>query len=329
MSAAPLSKPEAPPAEQADDGWALLDALRRKLDDQAAQTRKATAQVGQLAESIAALVELQRKRSRWRDLNSFAAYLVFTILLGGAFYFVYQSRANELVRRADDAVRRADDASARAVARDAADAKALEAWQLLEAGKRAEAQKRIDELAPQPLPRLEREVLAQRAKQADPAPHGENPVEKASAAFKTGRLADVIATTEAALAADPHGKQAAELHYFAGLAFARLGQLDRAVPSFDAAVAAEVPEDDARFQLASALDRAGQWARAKTEYEKFAAARPQSPFAAFASRRVATLSHPVQPAPPATQPTEPAPAAAASPKAADPPAIDPTPAAVP
>src|SRR2546423_1988547 len=98
MSASPMPKPEGAPPEPSDaDGWALLDALRRKLDDQQAQTRKTGAQVGQLAESIAALVELQRKRSRWLNLNSFVAYVAFTVLLGGAFYFVYQSRARELV----------------------------------------------------------------------------------------------------------------------------------------------------------------------------------------------------------------------------------------
>ena len=56
MSAAPLPKPEPDlPAEQpsADaEGWALLEALRRRLDDQGAQGRKTQHQVTQLADSI-------------------------------------------------------------------------------------------------------------------------------------------------------------------------------------------------------------------------------------------------------------------------------------
>ena len=306
----PKPEPELPAGDETE-GWALLDSLRRKLDDQGAQTRKATAQVGQLAESIAALVEMQRRRARWLNLNSFVAYVVFTVLLGGAFYFVYQSRANELVRRADDAVRRADeavrradDASARVVAREAADAKALEAWQLLEAGKRDQAQKKLGELASAPLSRVEREALAARLERSEAAPRADSALDRAAAAFKAGQLGDVIAVTEQALAVDPHGKQAAELEYFRGLAYVRRGQVDRAIPSFEAAVAGHVVEDDARFQLASALDRAGQWARAKTEYEAFAAAHPQSPFAAFALRRIATLAHPA--------PVQAAPAAAGS-----------------
>src|SRR4051794_26991659 len=99
------------------DGWALLDNLRRRLDDQAAQTRKTQQQVGQLADSIGALVDVQRRRSRWLNLNSFIAYLIFTVLCGSASYLVYRSRASDLVdarehadHERDAAVRRADEA---------------------------------------------------------------------------------------------------------------------------------------------------------------------------------------------------------------------------
>src|SRR5215469_9767216 len=139
MSAAPRPDPDADPHPAEAEGWALLDGLRRRLDDQGAQTRKTAAQVGQLAESIGALVAAQRRRTRWLNLNSFIAYLIFTLLCGGAFYLLYSSRAGELVAardraagERDQAVRRADDLAATVKARDAADAKALEAWQLLD-----------------------------------------------------------------------------------------------------------------------------------------------------------------------------------------------------
>lgn len=315
MSAASASKPEPSPPEPGDaDGWALLDGLRRKLDDQGIQIRKNTAHVTQLAESIAALVELQRRRSRWINLNSFVAYLVFTVLLGAAFYYLYASRAHALVgdrdaavRRADDADRRADDATARLVARDAADAKALEAYQLLEAGKRDDAAKRLAELSSAPLPRLEREVLDARARQPEPS-KADAAIKGAIAAFKAGRFGDAIAPVEAALAADPDGPKAGELHYLAGIARAKTGAIDQAIAHLDAAVAANVGEDDVHFQLASALDRAGQWGKARVEYDRFATAHPQSPFAAYAMRRSAMLGTPVQRAPAV------APAPAAAPK---------------
>jgi len=89
VSAAPAPKPDeaselaSGSASGSDaEGWALLEGLRRRLDDQVAQGRKTAAQVGQLAESLAGLVEQQRRRSLWLNVNSFVAYLMFTILCG-------------------------------------------------------------------------------------------------------------------------------------------------------------------------------------------------------------------------------------------------------
>jgi tetratricopeptide (TPR) repeat protein len=302
VSAVPRPQTEDPPPEApADDGWALLDGLRRRLDDQASQTRKTQAQVGQLAESIAALVEAGRKRSRWLNINSFVAYLIFTILLGGAFYFVFQSRARELVAKRDRAVTERDRAFAD---RDAAVKRADEAT-----AKLAAAQKPVE--APQP-----------------------DVIKTARDAVKAGRFGEVVAPLEAALAKDP-GPRAPEIHYLLGVAYAKANALDKAIPHFDAAVAGNVADEDAHFQLASALDRAGQWAKARAEYDKFATAHPQSPQAAFATRRSATLARMpaqgpwVQPAPkPATPaqlkpaavvPAQPKPAAVAPAKPATPP----------
>src|SRR5262249_36606763 len=86
------------------DGWALLESLRRRLDDQVALGRTTQAQVTQLAESIAALVAQQRRRSLWLNVNSFIAYLVFTILCAGGSYLLYRSRAHELAALRDQAV---------------------------------------------------------------------------------------------------------------------------------------------------------------------------------------------------------------------------------
>jgi tetratricopeptide (TPR) repeat protein len=264
VSAAPRPQTEEPGHELgADEGWTLLDGLRRRLDDQVAQTRKTSAQVSQLADSVAALVELGRKRSRWLNLNSFIAYLIFTIVLGGAFIFVYQSRAHELVVMRDRAIadrdraaadrdvqtRRADDLATKLASQEAAFAKATEVAQ-------AEA------------------VVA-----------------SAQAAVRAGRFGEAIAPLEKAVAAEAPGARAAEMHYLLGLSYAAKNQLDKAAPHLQAAVDGKAAEDDARFQLASVLDRVGQWAKARGEYDKFATAHPQSPNAVFAMRRSATLAH--------------------------------------
>jgi tetratricopeptide (TPR) repeat protein len=300
----PPSSGETRPAADAE-GWQLLESLRRRLDEQVQQTRKTQGQVTQLADSIAALVAEQRKRSRWLNINSFAAYLVFTLLLGGAFYFLYQSRARELVSaraqaiiERDAAVRKADDATVRLVARESADAKAWEVYQLIAAGNREEVERRMAALHDAPLTRLEREVLADKGRHVDTGKI-DTAVKNALASFKAGHFSDTIAPLDQALAIDPQGPRAAQLHYLLGIAHAKSAELDKAISHLDTAISLDVSDDDARFQLASALDRAGQWQRARVEYDRFATAHPQSQFAMFAMRRSATLARPPQPVVPA------------------------------
>jgi hypothetical protein len=265
MTAAAQPEPAVePPAHDDADGWALLDGMRRKLDDQVAQTRRTQVQVGQLAESIGALVEAQRRRTRSLNLNSFVAYLVFTTLCASGAYLLYRSRASDLVdardraaTERDAAVRRADEASTRSVARDAADAKALEVLALLDAGKRPDAAKRLAELDSTSMPKLERDLLAARVKQADTTAV-DAAMKVANAAFKAQKFSDAIAPLEQALAIETHGPRAAEMHYMIGVAHSKANELPAAIIQLEAAVTGEVAEDDARFQLAAALDRAGQ-----------------------------------------------------------------------
>jgi hypothetical protein len=80
------------------------------------------------------------------------------------------------------------------------------------------------------------------------------------------------------------------MRYFLGIAYATAGTLDKAIAYLQASIDADVEHEDARFQLASALDRAGQYAKARVEYDRFATAHPQSQFAIFATRRSATLA---------------------------------------
>jgi tetratricopeptide (TPR) repeat protein len=308
VSAASVPKPDEAPEPASDaDGWALLEGLRRRLDDQAAQGRKTQAQVTQLAESIAGLVEQQRRRSLWLNVNSFVAYLMFTMLCGAGCYLLYLSRAHELIaarERAigerDAAVRTADDATLRAVAREAADNKAWEVYQLLEAGKRLEAVAKLDALRDQPLSKTERAVLAARVHDTQ-VMEVEAALKAAVAAYKAGRPGEVIKPLEAALTGEPPGARAATIHYYLGLAYART-ELDKAAVHLQAAIAGDVDQDDARFQLASVLDRSGAFAQARAEYDRFATAHPQSPLAVFAMRRSATLARLPAALPPGASP---------------------------
>src|SRR5262245_38709689 len=269
----------------------LLESMRRRLEDHAAQGRRTQQQVSQLAESIGALVEVHRRRSRWLNLNSFIAYLIFTMLCGAGFYFLYRSRADMLSRtlesaqhERDAAVRRADEAAARTAAREQADAGAWEVYQLLEAGKRAEAERKLASLGELPLSRTERAILAARAHEVQ-VMAVEASLKAAAAALKAGRHTEVIAPLEAALVGEPTGTRAVLARYYLGVAYAKAGQLEKAISHLQVAVDGNADPEDARFQLASALDRGGAYARARAEYDQFATAHPQSPLAVFAMRR--------------------------------------------
>ncbi len=299
MSAAPAPSSsgleEAPEPTSDADGWALLEGLRRRLDDQAVHSRKTAAQVSQLAESIGALVAQQRRRSLWLNVNSFVAYVVFTILCGAGCFLLYRSRAHELseardraISERDAAVRHADEATVRAVARESADTRAWEVYQLLETGKRAEAVAKLDALRDQPLSRTERAVLAARVHDTQ-VMEVDAALKAAVASIKAGRHGDAIKPLEAALTVEATGRRAATLHYYLGIASAK-SDLQSAITHLQAAIAGDVDQDDARFQLASVLDRSGALARARGEYDRFATAHPQSPLAVFAMRRSATLA---------------------------------------
>jgi tetratricopeptide (TPR) repeat protein len=319
VAAAPLPKPDEPAEPVSDaDGWALLEGLRRRVDEHAAQGRKTQAQVTQLAESIAALVAEQRRRSLWLNVNSFVAYLVFTLLCAAGCYLLYRSRARELgasrdqaVTERDTAVRRADEALSRAVAREAADTKAWEIYQLLEVGQRADAVAKLDALRDQPLSRLDRTVLTARIRNAQ-VTEIDAALRSAAAAIKAGRPGEVVKPLEAVLVSEPSGPRAAMIHYYLGVGYAR-SVPDKAVTHLEAAIAGEVDQDDARFQLASVLDRSGAYVQARAEYDRFATAHPQSPLAVFALRRSAALSRLPAAAPASSsEPAPPGPTASAS-----------------
>lgn len=308
-------------AESATSTVQDLGALRRRLDDLAAQHRKTHATTHQLAESIAALVAGQRQRLRWLNLNSFVAYVIFTLLLGAAFYTLYARRADVLVgeQRAlasarDAAEKKAASAGAELAARATTSQRALAAYELYRAGKAQAAHLEHQALGASLSP-LEQAALTEARERATKGAF-EVAFEKGLAAFRAGTFAAAV---------DPFGQaidvgsaatglvpaaQVAQARYYLGLCQARAGQLGAAKEALDTALAEGVELADARYQLAMVLDRAGELGRARTEYEKFASAHPKLPLAVVALRRAAVLARWGRAAPPLPPLTAPAPAAA-------------------
>ncbi len=308
-------------AEPAPSTVQDLGALRRRLDDLAAQHRKTHATTHQLAESIAALVAGQRQRLRWLNLNSFVAYVIFTLLLGAAFYTLYARRADALVgeQRAlaaarDAAEKKAASASAELAARTSTSQRALAAYELYRAGKAQAAHVEHQALGASLSP-LEQAALTEAHERATKGAF-EVAFEKGLAAFRAGTFAaavepfgQAIDVGTAAAGLVPTA-QVAQARYYLGLCQARAGQLGAAKEALGTALAEGVELADARYQLAMVLDRAGELGRARTEYEKFASAHPKLPLAVVALRRAAVLARWGRAAPPLPPLAAPAPAPA-------------------
>ncbi|MEJ7603759.1 MAG: hypothetical protein WKG01_38080 [Kofleriaceae bacterium] len=218
------------------------------------------------------------------------------MLCGAGFYLLYSTRAGDLVatrQRAQDerdlAVKRADELTTKATARERADASAWEVYQLLEAGKREAASSKLAAAESLALSRTERAVLAARAHETRVV-EVDAAIKAAAMSFKGGRHAEVIAPLEAALVGEPAGLRAATIRFYLGVAYAKTNVLDKAVGNLTAAAAVEAEFPEVRFHLASALDRRGEYVRARAEYDRYATGHPQSSFAAFAMRRSATLA---------------------------------------
>lgn len=320
MSAAAASgAPGGRGLDEHDGDLGQLAQLRRKLDDLSSQQRKSHTAVQQLAESVAALVTAQRKRLRWLNLNSFVAYLIFTVLLGTAFYMVYLRRAGaiggelaQLTAQRDAAVKRADLATAELTVSKDRSQKALEVFQLYGAGQAAEAEAKLAALRGSLTP-LEEAALdgvrERAAKAAFDRAYGEG-----LSAYRAGNFAAAVAPLEQAVAVGPAvGNKLGAAYYYLGLCLAKTNELPRAKAALEAALGAQVEIEDARYQLAMVLDRAGEVGKARTEYEKFATGHPKMILAVYAMRRSAVLARWGKAAPPlpGAAPLAPAPLAPA------------------
>ena len=282
---------------------AELEALRRKVDDNAALIRRNQLSLSELTDSLGKLVTSQRRRERSFTLSSFVAYLLFTVLLGGGFFALYSQRAGELVaqrnRAQDDlkvAVAHAQELEADVAARkEAADA-AHEYWKLLEEGKNDAAIAAYGTL-PASLTPTERDLFAARVKEA----RGEivNAGYLAGLdAFRAGKLKDAIPELTRALAYEQEGPRAAQMRYYLGVAEVKTGVAEDAAHQLELALAGRVDENgvvDARYYLAVALEKLGRLDEARAEYDKFATAQPTHPLSVAARRKSMALARKATP----------------------------------
>ncbi len=281
---------------QADDVRAEIEALRLRLDEQGALLRRTHQAVASLADSLGKVVAQQRRRERGLNLNSFIAYMLFTVLLGGAFFMLYSVRAGDLLSARDSAVRAREDARARLQAiesehseRERAATQALSYYQLLREGRHAEAVARYPEIERQRLTATEAAVFASGVDEARGSLVDAGYLAGLDA-FRGGDLDTAVSEFKTAIAYEDSGPRVAQMRYYLGVALSKQGDHEAAVRNLELAIAGGVEQQDAvdvRYQLAVALEGLGEFDKARAEYDRFASAYPRLPLS-WTARRSAT-----------------------------------------
>lgn len=275
-----------------------VDSLRRRLDEQGDTLRRTERHVRSLSDSIGQLVAGQRKRERAISLNSFIAYLVFTVLLGGGFFALYRARSADLVsdRNAaaaerDQARTQAQTTAAELAARDQAAAKAHELYATLRDGEPAEAITGFAALDLESLTPTERDVFTEAVARARAGIVDAGYLAGLDA-YQAGDDARAIDELSRALAYASDRERVPTMRYYLGRAHLRAEQNDQAVRQLELALAGSVEDTlpDARYHFAEALMAAGDAERARLEFDQFVAANPSSPLAWQARRTAAQLT---------------------------------------
>jgi TolA-binding protein len=272
---------------------------RRELAELHAITTRTHNAVATLGASIKEVIVRQQRYERGLNLNSFVAYVLFTMLLGGGFYLLYRARAAGFATERDAAIRQRDDAVAQAQAahheveeRDDGAKKAAEFYQLIKEGKRAEAIARYPEMKTLHLTpteslvfsdavtRVRAEAIEQSFADGVEAVHAEQ-WKRASTALQR------------VLGLEDEGSRAIQVRYYLGVALVKQGDYQEAARQLEAAIAGGVERTvggDVRFYLASALEMERQPDRARAEYLKYVEAHPQGSLAGQARVRIRELA---------------------------------------
>jgi TolA-binding protein len=280
-----------------DEGEEIRE-LRRELAEAHALLARTHQGLGTLATTLREVVARQARYERGLNLNSFIAYLLFTVLLGTGFYLLYRGRMVDLADAQEQAARARTEALAeiesarREVAeREEGARKAAELVGLAREGRRAELIARAPELALARLSPVEKQAVDDAVARAR--------TEIVDASFTAGLEAaraqqwkKAVPELRRALGYEPEGTRAAQARYQLGVALLKQGNAEEAARELDAALVAgaERGAPELRYHLASALELAKQTERARTEYTRFADTKPMHPWAQLARRKAGILA---------------------------------------
>ncbi len=276
---------------------AELRDLRKEISDSRALIIKTHNLIGQVGVDVKQVSRRQDRYERGLSLNSFVAYVLFTLLLGGAFFLLYRSRAERLVVERDAALQsrateraERDQLAAAAEARTRGEDRARRFHELIAAGasKRSEVIAQYPEVAREALSPVEAAVFRDAVAKArtEIAGAGYAAGVEAIQAQQWKRAAQEF---KRAMPYEPEGPRAVQMRYYYGLALHKQGDFQEAAHQLEAALEGGVDRNvggDIEFYLANALDMLRQLDRAKALYERYLATHAQGALAIVARRRL-------------------------------------------
>jgi len=252
-----------------------LEALKDRLGEVEASQAQAGSSQSELVTAVADLAQAVRRQGRLVSLNSFAAYLLFTVLLCAGFYVLYRGRAGEVDAERDHAQAARDAAQARAdgatrqlAARDAADRATADLLELLR-------QRRF------------REAIAAHRALTGPKQPGQGAGAELGAAQRQF-LNDAIAGARAELSADAavRARHALDRRDYQRAHDAARDGLTIAAAGGPGLEGTAV---ELRYVVAASLDKLGREAEARDAYAAFLTAAPDHELAPRARERLTRL----------------------------------------
>lgn len=275
-----------------------IEELKTLLVDRTDAIDKTLDASSQVARAMEDLVARQRVKNRFQQLNSFVAYVLFTLLLGGGFYVLYHSRSVALTTARDEALHAAKEARARA--RDLQDSQverkrsaraATDYYALIREGRLSEVISGYEALQELTLSATERAVFDDGLKQArmDMVDAG---YRAGVEAFRRGDFEAATAELRRGLAYAEEGERAAQMRYYLGISLSRQGSQEEAIRQLELAIAGQVEQagiNDARFHLGNTFVQHGRLEEAREAYSKFASKQPRHRFAQMARRKAAQI----------------------------------------
>ena len=264
-----------------------------------AQTSEETLDaVAKLSTGLEELLQRQRRRQRHVSLNSFVAYLLFTILLGACFFLLYRSRVGSLLVERDRAVEARDTARTRArelqdtvAARRDAEQAAAGFHELLQSEQHAAAVAAYGDLDKSALSSTESAVFEEGVRKSRSALVDAG-LSNGVDAIRSGDFEKASAELRRVMPLVVEDRRAAQLRYYLGLSLLRQGSPAEASRLFTQAIEGKVEtagQVDARFQLAVSLVQSGRLEEAVSAFNEFVASYPRHKLSPVARRRSAQI----------------------------------------